>query len=640
MKKSVSIISLLLALLLVFSTVGTLGVFADGEEEGYSRKEVTGYIFSLESEKTFECIFKNALPEVPYIDVLDYLNVVFIDEFGIAKNEDGTYTVTSSGGTMDVDPEKDVISFDCYEDFTDCEINEEGSSIEIPYINGGYGDFIGEPQGVTIDFAPYGIDIIEDGGRIYLPLATIAVMFSSTYINAVYFEESICFVHTFDPESYYDELDQSSLYEKTTRTKAMAQFTYGNLCFSMDYFYGKPSNTLLAEDLKTKTFDQALNENSDFTRTAKDLLLSEDLSEYFCGIAALGYYLYDGGHTVLLNIPVISINYYMDTPLGSKWAQIIYSDSELSDYTWSAMDPIFDSYDAFDAIYETRTAEYGKYDNEIVKEWEDTGAFLIIHGKTAVYVFDSFEIETANEFKEALDIAKEKGVENFVLDDSNNGGGYVAALEYIGAIMTNKKNRSNTFHTEQQYTLSGNMIGFDVEVDLNLDGEFNDEDKDVVYDFRFGVLTSGAAFSCGNELPVFAKANGIAVLGQTSGGGSCVVTERYLADGFAYPVSDILKNVMEDMDIDLGAQPDFDLVEYDDEGNADYSKFYDIDLLGSLLEEFYPDEPVIPDDPDDPVNPPILDTGVDPLPAALMISSVLLLAAVLVLWRSKRRETV
>ena len=93
-------------------------------------------------------------------------------------------------------------------------------------------------------------------------------------------------------------------------------------------------------------------------------------------------------------------------------------------------------------------------------------------------------------------------------------------LEYMMAILTNKVNQSNVYHFTAVITTTGNLHEEYAQVDLNLDGVFDDRDKDVVYDFNFAVLTTKTSFSCGNLMPVMCKDNGICVLGETSGGGS------------------------------------------------------------------------------------------------------------------------
>ena len=97
-------------------------------------------------------------------------------------------------------------------------------------------------------------------------------MFSITYNNAVYLDGEICFVHTFDPESYYDELDDSSRYQELTRSKAEAEFTYGAICLFFDYFYGHPANAWIDTDmLAEKGLDATLDEYDEYTPYVKEI---------------------------------------------------------------------------------------------------------------------------------------------------------------------------------------------------------------------------------------------------------------------------------------------------------------------------------------------------------------------------------
>ncbi len=61
------------------------------------------------------------------------------------------------------------------------------------------------------------------------------------------------------------------------------------------------------------------------------------------------------------------------------------------------------------------------------------------------------------------------------------------------------------------------------DVDRNLDGKFDEKDKDVKINLNVGVLTSNYSFSCANMFPAMMKDYGVALIGQQSGGGSCCV---------------------------------------------------------------------------------------------------------------------
>ena len=636
MKKALSILSVLLSLLLLFPAFGAIGSFADPDEETevtVETKEVNAYVFTLEDTKNIVCAFRSDLPDVLYIEPTDYLNVIYTDEFTGEKQTDGTFTVvTAYGDVMTIDPQNDTVYFENYDSFTSCQTNQEGSSVELNYFRYLNDQVIAESQPVTLDLAGHGIDIIEVDGKVYLPLTVISSMFAITYNNANYLDGNLCFVHTFDPESYYDELDQSSLFEKTERTPEMAAFSYGTLCFTIDYFYGRPSGAYLADFLEEMSLDEALENCDENTRLAKQLLLSTDMIDCFNGYSILAWYLHDGGHTCISNIPVLGVNFYSDTPLASGWYAKLQEDSDESNLVWALLSNIFDDFDYSESLAALREDIHSEdYPNEVYKTYEPTEngdtPYLLVHGNTAVFVFDSFAEDTPNTFLDALQCAKELGVKNFVLDDSCNGGGYVAAYLYITALITNGKYHDHTITDRRINPLTGFTVEDIYELDLNLDGEFDEKDDEICFDFNFAIVTSYGSFSAGNQLPVEAQQRGILILGECSGGGSCHVTERFTAEGFCFPISDLGKSIKEDgTDVDNGAEPDFELVYLGDDGYYHYGPMYDIDNIAQIMEAYYAE------------NPYVVDTGVDPLPVLLLVVSLLGVTALIAMKRRRSQR--
>ena len=76
----------------------------------YQTKDVTAYLYSMDSKTKLECMFNDDLSSVPYVDAADYLNQIFTVSFTESKGDDGVYSVTSKNGTMTVDPQKDTVS--------------------------------------------------------------------------------------------------------------------------------------------------------------------------------------------------------------------------------------------------------------------------------------------------------------------------------------------------------------------------------------------------------------------------------------------------------------------------------------------------------------------------------------------------
>ena len=110
MKKIAAVI---VSLVILFSSLPGVGAAKDAD---YVAKELTAYLYSLDDTVTMTCLFKDGL-DIPFIDPEDYLNRAYTVEFSTAKNGDGTFTVSSVNGEMVIDPAKDTIHFDCFEEF-------------------------------------------------------------------------------------------------------------------------------------------------------------------------------------------------------------------------------------------------------------------------------------------------------------------------------------------------------------------------------------------------------------------------------------------------------------------------------------------------------------------------------------------
>jgi len=97
--------------------------------------------------------------------------------------------------------------------------------------------------------------------------------------------------------------------------------------------------------------------------------------------------------------------------------------------------------------------------------------------------------------------------------------------------------------------------------------------------YNFYILTSGGSFSCGNHLPQICKENGLAkIIGQTSGGGSCSISQISTSSGFIYCGSSenvaVNKSGESYVHADNGVSPDIIISEED---------FYNRNKINELL---------------------------------------------------------
>ena len=588
MKKLLSSVSVILVLVMLLSMASPLTAFAAGDE--ITVKDLTAHIYNMEDTETLQCLFKSSMPDMAFISTVDFLKRAYVDEPSEVKNADGTYTITNPKGTMVIDPEHDTLHFDSFEDFVSAKENVDGTEMDVPYLKEHAPVKEGEINGLDLDLSPYKIDIIEYDGKTYFPATTLGLLFSATYNTAVYSEDNIYFIHCADIAMGNCYFKSNTAYETLKRSKDLVELTYNELCFAVDKLYGRPGRAEIASMLEERSLDEALDEYNDDTRRAKELLLSENMADYVLGTAYLGQVFADGGHTAI-NYPAISAIITTGTALNAELNRLIneedFHDPNAIKY---AMSSITSGQRAID-MSKFRSEKYKAY--ELVKSWDDkSSSKLYVTGDTAVFAFDSFVNEAVYHFKWSLDYAEEKGIKRFVIDLSCNSGGNAAVVMYIMAMITNKNRDSYVASYRKIQTLTGNITRIDHDMDLNLDGEINDLDKSVYYDFEYAFITTNISYSCGNLLPCLAKDAGFPILGERSGGGACSLLIAYTPEDFFYTLSSYNKFITKDnKDVDNGAELDFDLTKRvtDDAGNKtiDYSGLYDLEDISRKIDALY-----------------------------------------------------
>ena len=185
MKKLLSSVSVILVLVMLLSMAITV-------------KDLTAHIYNMEDTETLSCLFKSSMPDMAFISTVDFLKNIFVDEPTEEKNADGTYTITNPKGTMVIDPEKDDLHFDSFEDFVSAKVNAEGTELDAPYIKEYAPVNEGEMKSLDLDLSPYKIDILEHEGKTYFPVSSIGLIFGATYNTAAYYKDNIYFIHTSD----------------------------------------------------------------------------------------------------------------------------------------------------------------------------------------------------------------------------------------------------------------------------------------------------------------------------------------------------------------------------------------------------------------------------------------------------------
>jgi len=191
MKKTISFISALMALLMIISAAAPLSAFAEEKEKAFSEKELTAYLFNMDDTVSITCLFEDTLPVFPYISAVDYLDRMYECTFTETKNGDGTVSVSNTFETMVIDAEKDTVYFDCYEKFISFdEIAEDKDHNEDikDYVYTEEIKYEGEQKSLTLDLAKYGFDIVEYNGKVYFPLTILNDIMAMKYCAAEYID--------------------------------------------------------------------------------------------------------------------------------------------------------------------------------------------------------------------------------------------------------------------------------------------------------------------------------------------------------------------------------------------------------------------------------------------------------------------
>lgn len=349
-------------------------------------------------------------------------------------------------------------------------------------------------------------------------------------------------------------LDQT-YFNRQTRSQIVADYTYQELRFAFYELYGNTKNT------SVKDFDNFIK-NKDY----KDKLLSLDISEYDDAMSKLLLEDVDDAHTrihypsIYGNPTFVNSNYYAQRHAGERRGHIIEAQ----------------------ATNQNARSEAGALEG-----------FQIVN-KTAFITFDSFslnnQIKAFDEYKNTnpsdyisspMDlfassfnkIQENANIENVVIDLSCNGGGQVASLAYLLGYCT--KDPAIIINTG----LNDADIEFHYEVDLNQDGIYAGEGDSFAEKYNFYVLTSEASFSCANHFATLCRnLNFGKVIGQTTGGGSCIVSYLCNSSGYLYhcssEVTSLLSKDEEYVTNDCGVTPDIEI---------DSSQFYNRTYIDSIL---------------------------------------------------------
>lgn len=592
-KKTIAGIS---ALSLLLST-SAVTASAAADDKGYTDAKITAYVYSPENVQEMDCRYYDGKPNVPYISFSDFYKTWAGEDAVITNNNDGTYEVkVPIGVTGTIDVDKDTISTDDREYFLGLREEKTGDSssddlfLKIKKRN--------DHQPVAFDFelSNYNIDIFGDGDEIWLPASTLCDTFESDLKMASCSAGSLYFFNDLSSEFSRGAIATpeyiQGIYQKYSegRPKDLAEYNYYELCYVIDTYYGYPGRMPLGDVLAEKGLDRMLSETNDATRKIREYLLSENMDEYLAGFHMLNNLFWDGGHT---SFP--QFHAYID--------EETFNNVESLKLPTEAIDGGLDFIALYSAWYMS-----GVYASQAWAQMIDTAdeaiwlskSLYTKKGDTAVFSFDSFigslegwekyyhengemPEDTISDFCKAVEMASnDPEVKKFVIDLGSNGGGLTAVVEYMMGIMKDSK---KTF-TKNSLT---NTIEFEeYDVDKNLDKTIDEKDDSFASDLEYGVIASNYSFSCGNWVPFLAHDNGILLMGERSGGGACAVHVTNNPDGTTFQLSSGVSIIDKNGEsVDLGVEPDYNMVKVNEDGSKDYSEVYNYENISKKFDEFY-----------------------------------------------------
>ena len=555
--------------------------------------------------------FYDSMPNVAYISAADFQSIVLPGStMTVTHTGAGQYTLTNADATATVNINDDVFVTDGFEAFTNqmgllqpgmANVYYDG----MPFVRYKKVSYFPLKATTTLDMGAYGIDLHADGkGAVYFPFATLADMYTDLYYHHAGFNGEKVVANLSVNEVELTEIDpdyNKPLVARTTRPADLTDFNYKELCFAMDHFYGYPGRVKYNDALKAKGLDKTLEEDIESGPAIKKLLLSEKFSDYMLGMVGLTGVYFDGHTAMDISSALGKITDHPE--LYKEYQAGLMANQGVMAMVMSAVMEMRAMVADGQAVEALRPKVYGE------------GVTYVKKGDTAVCVFDSFNERNEKAWKDYyagtgpmptvenapnddmvifLDALKKAAadpeVKNFVIDITANGGGSADIVLAMTSLILDKS------YISQDNSLTGQRSIVEYEVDRNFNGVFDAADKDVRYDLNFAVLTSGMSFSCGNLFPSILKDNGVPVLGATSGGGACAIQAMCTADGFCFQISSFRArlNSLDGDNIDGGVTPDIPIdndgrveVKLSEENSLmvkDYSKYFDIDYLRSLLE--------------------------------------------------------
>lgn len=583
------------------------GVTMDDNDKKAYREQRYPVIRANGKSETLTLRYYEDMPNVAYVSAADYHRTMLPGcSYRVERIGPGQYNLISPTGLAVVNTRTEVFKSPDYESFTNVQGLMQGGLPNVvfdgtPFVR--LKQLEKDPNAVpiTLEYGTYGIDLRGDDDNVYFPFATINDLYSDLSMHRLCFNGHEVVVipdcYHAEPESVYADYAKH-LYQET-RGADLADYSYRNLCFTFDHFFGYPGRAPLDRYMRIVGLDKALSAQGSGGELVKTLLKSTNTFDYLSGMSLLNFYLNDGLHTIL---DIHNLDKTSHVGAFKAWRE--GKIKELAGFESDLVQTVTNRMQLWDV--ETKARSLMRKEAFGINDVKET---YVKHGNTAICVLDSFMLSNLNEwnayykssgpkptkatcpldpmvvFLDAINRAEEDPeVKNLIIDVTVNPGG---SSDVVMACMSLIADRAD-FSYENVLTGQHERLYYDI--DRNFDGKFDEKDREVKYHLNVAVLESRLSFSCGNMFSSLMKDNGYRIMGATSGGGSCAVQLMQLPEGYTYQMSTHRSRLCDKTwrHIDAGIVPDVAIaagpeVSITIDGSVyqfpDFKVFYNLDKL-------------------------------------------------------------
>lgn len=588
------VLTVILAFLLVFSLVAcSAPASKTADNTKYEVKKIDVYNQNKKVLKTVDIRFYEPTPNVPYIGISQFFKEFFKTDMTVSQNGDNYKFSKAENAYVRVNTTSDdfaVYNADSLGKHPDFRTDNVQTFLkQTSLVKSGVHENI-------ISLSEYHIEAYPAEKEAYVPLSLLSNFFGGTdgyYIayntKSIYVLDATAelvpeAMKTNDYEGYYDYVEDLN----GKRAEDLIKFNYNLLCLTLDNLRGYTNQLIFGDNnLVSLGLDNLLEL---YYPDIKKDLLSNNLNDYISAYVGLFSGLYDGGHTASTYIPSNTQEFLASVMKNKSYGSLVKN----------VMDTFQKKMDTRTKFLEAKKKAFNLDDNLVERYY-----YFDAKTKTAIFSFDMFNMDTESykmyfnkEFtdpevlassdtfayvRSRLYQAKKDGAENVIIDLSTNGGGSVNALMGVMGLFNKAKSTYyyNNISDKCRYTIN-------YDVDINLDGKYDEKDVAEVNGFNFNVclLTSAFSFSCGNQFPSYMKELGYKIVGEKSGGGSCAIATETTADGLEYRRTSFmcLCNKAGD-NIDGGVPVDLSLPTKNSNNELDLSKFFDIEAIANFLKK-------------------------------------------------------